>query len=196
MLRSSELFKFCYHWFADGRLRHDKAHGLSEVMQWLSRMREQQLGAAASPLAGRQVQLRHTIALGGCSASPLPQFATARFIVIPQSSVFSAGLRHMCLGDALYTRSLKARWVKASAFRRARGSCYSSGSLRTSGLQCNPTNTPAWLQGWQITVGAWRDHLQPALPPPRKCCVSSPGHVCFHGPGICFWGATESTYNS
>ena len=153
-------------------------------------MREQQLGAAASPLARCRVQLRHTIASGACSASAPPRFATARCILIPQPSVFSAGLRHACLGDVLYTVSLKATWVKASASQRARGSCYSSGSLRTSGLQCNPTNTPARLQGWQITgggtAGAWRDHLQPALPPLRKRCVGSPSHVCFHGHGIRF----------
>lgn len=51
LLHSSELFKFCYHWFAGGRLRQDKAQGLSGVMGWLSRMQEPRLGAVASLLA-------------------------------------------------------------------------------------------------------------------------------------------------
>lgn len=81
-------------------------------------MREQQPGAAASPPAG----IGHAMALGGCSACPPPHFATAPIILMPRSSVFSAELRHVCLGDVLHTRSLKAMWVKASAFQRAGGS--------------------------------------------------------------------------
>lgn len=151
-------------------------------------MCEQQLGAATSPVAGHWAQLCHTIALGGCSASPPPRFATAPFILIPWSSVFSAALRHVCLGDVLHARSLKAMWVKVSAFRRARGSCYSSGSLWTFVLQRNPTNTQARLQGWQITAGKDSRSLETApsasVATAEKAPRIQPSHVCFHRPGI------------
>lgn len=64
-------------------------------------MQEEQLRAAASPLAFCQVQLHYTIDLGGSSASPPPWFATASFILIQQSSDFSAELRHA--GRCAYT---------------------------------------------------------------------------------------------
>lgn len=153
-------------------------------------MREQQLGAAASPLAGRRVQLRQAVASGGCSASPPPQFATACFILIPRPSVFSAGLRHACLGDALHTRSLKARRVKASA-----GSWDPSGSLRTSGLQSSPTNTYSSTTAGMAnhsgegqrelgeTTFSQRCHHResPMYPAPATCVSADPGYT-FRGP--------------
>lgn len=90
--------------------------------------------------------------LWGLLSQPPPPPATASFSLISQSSVLSWAETRV-FGRLLYTRSPRTTWVKAAAFQRARGSCYSSGSLQTTDLQCSPRNTSARWQGWQITVG-------------------------------------------
>lgn len=91
LLHSSEVFKFCYQCFADGRLRHDKACGLSE---WCSDSVGWHRAAASHQATARGI---FTIAVFG-AACPTPLLTTAPFILKPPSSVFLAGLGYTVFG--------------------------------------------------------------------------------------------------
>lgn len=135
------------------------------------------------------VQLPLTMALGGCSASPLlhqPLPVSASYHRLQSS----AGLRHVSLGGCCtpdhpeqhrlkLLLSREPEWVVNHLDHRRH-------LTRSAVPQTHQHGGKDGKSQWGRRAGAWNDHLSQSWHQ-GKHSVASHGHVCFCGPGIHFW---------